>query len=29
MREGRITGELPAEGATEEQVLSLALTEAA
>jgi ABC-2 type transport system ATP-binding protein len=29
MREGRITGELPAEGATEEQVLRLALSEAA
>jgi ABC-type sugar transport system ATPase subunit len=29
MREGRITGELPAEGATEEQVLRLALIEAA
>jgi L-arabinose transport system ATP-binding protein len=29
MREGRITGELPAEGATEEQVLRLGLSEAA
>jgi L-arabinose transport system ATP-binding protein len=29
MREGRITGELTAEGATEEQVLRLALSEAA
>ena len=29
MREGRITGELEADGATEEQVLSLALAEAA
>jgi L-arabinose transport system ATP-binding protein len=29
MREGRITGELAADGATEEQVLSLALAEAA
>jgi L-arabinose transport system ATP-binding protein len=29
MREGRITGEMPAEGATEEQVLRLALSEAA